>query len=143
MQRLTKYGRQTDRQTSSNHKPELLCNLVIKCPPFTHLSTRSGSVLTGLISPVATNSSFSKNRSRSRPLGQIYWYQQKGLATRNTHMKYERPISFGSKVMAKVNFFSKVGQMVKVKFTLDRRTDRVIPIYPPPQTSFAGGIMMY
>ena len=41
--------------------------------------------------------------------------------------------------------------MVKVKFTLDRRTDgrtdgqtdgqtdRVIPIYPP-QTSFAGGI---
>ena len=28
--------------------------------------------------------------------------------------------------------------MVKVKFTLDRQTDRVIPIYP--QTSLAGGI---
>ena len=24
----------------------------------------------------------------------------------------------------------------------DRRTDRVIPIYPPPQTLFAGGINM-
>ena len=37
--------------------------------------------------------------------------------------------------------------MVKVKFTLDRQTDgqtdRVIPIYTPPQTSFAGGIKIY
>ena len=47
--------------------------------------TRSGSVLTGLIPPAATNSSFFKSRSksRSRPLGQKYWYQQKGLVTRN------------------------------------------------------------
>ena len=49
--------------------------------------TRSGSVLTGLIPPppAAINSSFFKSRSksRSRPLGQKYWYQQKGLVTRN------------------------------------------------------------
>ena len=38
------------------------------------------------------------------------WFQQKGLTTRNTHVKYESPISFVSKVMAKVKFFSKVGQ---------------------------------
>ena len=46
-----------------------------------------------------------------------------------------------------ISFSSKV--ITKVKFTMDRQTDggtdiqteRVIPIYP--QTSFAGGIMMY
>ena len=39
--------------------------------------TRSGSVLTGLIPPAATNSSFSISRSKSRlrPQGQKYWYQ--------------------------------------------------------------------
>ena len=52
------------------------------------LKTISGSVLTGLIPPpppAATNSIFSKSRSksRSRPLGQKYWYQQKGLVTWN------------------------------------------------------------
>ena len=38
--------------------------------------TRSGSVLTGLIPPAATNSSFSISRSKSRlrPQGQKYWY---------------------------------------------------------------------
>ena len=35
------------------------------------------------------------------------WFQQEGLATRNTHVKYESPISFGSKVVAKVKFFQK------------------------------------
>ena len=52
--------------------------------------TRSGSVLTGLIPPVATNSSFSKStgrsKSRSRPLGQKYCYQQKGLVTENRYV---------------------------------------------------------
>ena len=50
--------------------------------------TRSGSVLTGLIPPAATNSSFPKSRSksRSRPLSQKFWYQQKGLVTRNRYV---------------------------------------------------------
>ena len=34
----------------------------------------------------------------------------KGLVTRDTHEQYEIPISSGLKVMAKVNFFSGVGQ---------------------------------
>ena len=39
--------------------------------------TRSGSVLTGLIPPAATNSSFSRSRSKSRlrPQGQKCWYK--------------------------------------------------------------------
>ena len=49
-------------------------------------------------------------KSRSRSRGKKFWFQQKGLATRNTHVKYESPTSFGSKVMPKVEFFSKVGQ---------------------------------
>ena len=32
---------------------------------------------------------------RSRSLGQKFWYPWKGLATRNTHMKYESPTSSG------------------------------------------------
>ena len=49
------------------------------------IKTRSGSVLTGLIPQAATNSSFFKSMSKSRsmPLGQKYWYQQKGLVIRN------------------------------------------------------------
>ena len=31
----------------------------------------------------------------------MFWYQQKGLATRNTHVQYKSPVSSsGSKVMA-------------------------------------------
>ena len=73
------------------------------------MKTRSRYVLTGLIPPAATHSNFSKSRSksRSRPLGKKYWYQQKGLATRNTHVKYEIPITFALKIMAKVKFFQK------------------------------------
>ena len=37
-------------------------------------------------------------------------FHPKGLATRNTHVKFESPTSFGSKDIAKVKFFSKVGQ---------------------------------
>ena len=52
---------------------------------------------------------FSKvgQKSRSRSQGKNFWFQQKGLATTNTHVKYDSPISFGSKVMAKVKFFQK------------------------------------
>ena len=46
-------------------------------------------------------------KSRSRSRGKKICFQQKGLATRNTHVKYESPISFGSKVIAKVKFFQK------------------------------------
>ena len=53
-----------------------------------------------------------------------FWFQQKGLATTNTHVKYESPISFGSKVMAKVKFFQKYvksqGQEVKT-FDINRK----------------------
>ena len=31
--------------------------------------------------------------SRSRSLGQNFWYPWKGLVTRNVHMKYESPTS--------------------------------------------------
>ena len=34
--------------------------------------------------------------SRSRSLGQKLWYDMKGLVTRNTHVKYESPVSHGS-----------------------------------------------
>ena len=52
---------------------------------------------------------FSKvgQKSRSRSQGENFWDQQEGLATSNTHVKYESPISFGSKVVAKVKFFQK------------------------------------
>ena len=52
---------------------------------------------------------FSKvgQKSRSRSQGKKFWFQQEGLTTRNTHVKYESPISFGSKVVAKVKFFQK------------------------------------
>ena len=30
--------------------------------------------------------------SRSRSLGQKFWYDVKGLVSRNTHVKYESPI---------------------------------------------------
>ena len=55
------------------------------------------------------SSFFSKvcQKSRSRSQGKIFCFQQKGLATRNTRVKYESPTSFGSKVMAKVKFFQK------------------------------------
>ena len=33
--------------------------------------------------------------SRSRSLGQKFWYPWKGLVTRNAHMKYESPTSSG------------------------------------------------
>jgi hypothetical protein len=46
------------------------------------------------------------------------WYPWKGLATRNTHMKYQSPSTYHSKVIGKV----------KVS---DRMTDRTKTICPP------------
>ena len=45
---------------------------------------------------------------RSRSKGQGSSYPIKGLLTRITYMKYERPIFYCSKVMAKVKVFSQV-----------------------------------
>jgi hypothetical protein len=51
--------------------------------------------------------------------GHKFWYQQKGLVLRNTHMKYESPIICHSKDMANVKVFKKwvklKGQGHKVK----------------------------
>ena len=41
-------------------------------------------------------------RPRSRSPGQTFWYQWKGLITKNAHVKYKSSTSIGSKVMAKV-----------------------------------------
>ena len=54
--------------------------------------------------------------SRSRSQGQKFWYQWKGLVTRNVHMKYESPTSSGFEAMAKVKVF-KSRSNFKVKVT--------------------------
>ena len=54
-------------------------------------------------------------RSQSRSQVQNLWYRWKGLVIRFTHVKYERLISKGKKVMANVKVFD--GQT-------DGRTDR-------------------
>ena len=41
-------------------------------------------------------------RSRSRSLGQKFWYGWKALVTRNMHAKYESCKSYSTKVIAKV-----------------------------------------
>jgi hypothetical protein len=69
-------------------------------------------------------SSFWKVGQISRSRGQNVWYQQKGLVIRNTHMKYESPITYHSKDMANVESFC-------------RQTDRPKTICP---RSFYGGI---
>ena len=37
-------------------------------------------------------------RSQSRSQGQKFWYEPKGLITRNVHVKYESPTSNSSKL---------------------------------------------
>jgi hypothetical protein len=49
-----------------------------------------------------------KKKSNSKVRGSKSWYQMKGLARRNTHVKYESPTTFQSKVMTKVKVFKKV-----------------------------------
>ena len=48
---------------------------------------------------------FFKSRSRSR--GQKLWFHVNSLVTRNMHVQYESPISYGKKVIAKVKVFQK------------------------------------
>ena len=48
--------------------------------------------------------------SGSRSQGQNIWYWRKEPVTRNTHVKYESPISNGSKGVVKVKVFNNVGQ---------------------------------
>jgi hypothetical protein len=42
--------------------------------------------------------------------GSRAWYQMKGLARRNTHVKYESPTTYQSKVITKVKNVGKEGQ---------------------------------
>jgi hypothetical protein len=44
---------------------------------------------------------------RSRSRGQKVWYQEKGLAIRNTNLKYECAITCHLKDMANVNVYEK------------------------------------
>ena len=86
------------------------------------------NALSVLVQKLWPRLSFSKvgQKSRSSSQGGNFWHKQKGLATRNTHLFNESPISFGSKVIAKVKFFQKLvkiqGQGHKVKhFGTDRK----------------------
>ena len=42
--------------------------------------------------------------SQSRSLAQNLYYHQKGLVIKNTHAKYESPMSFGLNVCAELKF---------------------------------------
>ena len=58
------------------------------------------------------NKRIHKNYLYAKLQGQVHdvkklWYHVKGLVTRNTHVKYESPISSGKKVIAKVKVFQK------------------------------------
>jgi hypothetical protein len=44
------------------------------------------------------------NESRS-------WYQMKGLARRNTHVKYESPTTYQSNVMTKVKYLEEYAKL--------------------------------
>ena len=83
------------------------------------------------IFPLGLGPKFGPKNSLKKSLGTHKWYHMKGLVTRNTHVKYESSISYGSKVMAKVKFL-----------WTDRRTDRWTGWFLyTPQTSFTGGLM--
>ena len=69
---------------------------------------------------------FLKSRSNSKVKGSRSWYQMKGLTIRNTHVKYEIPSTYQSKVMTKV----------KVLLT-DGQTDRQSDYYRAPAISGA------
>jgi hypothetical protein len=45
-------------------------------------------------------------QKRSKDRGSRSWCQMKGLARRNTHMKYESPTTYLSKVITKVRGFA-------------------------------------
>ena len=61
---------------------------------------------------------FLKVCQKSRSRSQKFWYWQKGLATRNTHVKYENPISniYIQRLWPRLSFF-KSRSKVKFKVT--------------------------
>ena len=56
----------------------------------------------------------------SRSQDQIFWYGWKGLDTREKHVKFERPVQNGLKVISKVNVLC---HRQKNRLT-DKRTDK-------------------
>ena len=58
----------------------------------------------------------SKEGQSWRPRDKKFWYRQKGLSTRFIHALHESPISFSSKVNAKIKFFRSRSKL-KVKVT--------------------------
>ena len=75
--------------------------------PLENLLGRKGTCI-ALAKQYIQNACSKKGQtSRSRSQGQKLWYHVKGLATRNTHMKYQSPITCGEKVIAKVKVFQK------------------------------------
>jgi hypothetical protein len=69
---------------------------------------------------------FLKSGSNFKVKIQEIWYQKKGLAIRNTHMKYESSITCHSKDMANVVVFA------------DRQTDGHAKNYMPPIFRYRG-----
>ena len=65
-------------------------------------------------------------KRRSNISGSRSWYQMKGLARRNTHMKYETPCTYQSNGMTKVKVFESrsnskfKGQRVKIMVSKER-----------------------
>ena len=80
--------------------------------------TRSGSVLTGLIPPAATNSSFyiSRSKSRSRPPGQNIGINRKVLSQGINMCNIKALSLLVQKLWSRLSFF-KSRSKVKVKVT--------------------------
>ena len=79
---------------------------------------------------------FWKSRSKVKVMRSKFWYQWKGLVTRNTHVKYESPLTYHSKVMANVKVFA---DKQSNRLT-DKQTDRPKTICP--RICDSGGIKM-
>jgi hypothetical protein len=54
-----------------------------------------------------------EKRSNSKVRGSRSWYQLNGLAIRNTHLKYESPRTYQSKVLTKVKVLLMDRQMAR------------------------------
>ena len=69
--------------------------------------------------------------SRSRSLGQILRYVEKGIVTRNTQVKYESPIYTGSEVKAKEWVFVHTyagGMSIELSAYSSRRAKREVKV---------------
>ena len=80
--------------------------------------------------------------TRSRSQGKKQWYPQKGLITRNTHVKYQSSSTYCSKVISKVKVSERRTEWQNDRITElqndritewqnDRMTDRTKTICPP------------